>query len=75
LDGRAAVLLLNPEADVPQRISVSDVVPFVAVVGGLAVSVWGFRSGDGIGGLAAGLLGVIPMIALAIVVPGRRGWA
>ena len=43
--------------------------PFVPLVAGQVLSVWRFRSGDSIGGLAFGEIGMILMLVVACRLP------
>lgn len=49
----------------PHRSSFVGFIPFAPLVVGAYVSTWRFRAGDGVGGLAFGLAGVIAMLVIA----------
>jgi hypothetical protein len=54
---------------VPHPVRVPSVLPFVAVLVGLGVSVLRFRVGDALGGLVASLVGVVLMMGIAMRLP------
>jgi hypothetical protein len=53
----------------PARAAFASLFPLVAVLVGVALSVWRFRAGDSLGGLALGLGGMVLMLVLAIRSP------
>jgi hypothetical protein len=55
-----------------QSVPFSSVVPFLVLLAGLALSVWRFRDGDPVGGLACSLAGVVLMMGIAMRLPEAR---